>query len=58
MFNFFGKNKSTKLTDEELRLKAAGVNFAIFTPNNFIKTNLHFEYKVTPLSSTSIVLSF
>ncbi len=45
MFNFFGKNKSTKLTDEELRLKAAGVNFAIFTISDEITKLLQKEVK-------------
>ncbi len=45
MFNFFSKNKSAKLTDEELRLKAAGVNFAIFTISNEITKSLQKEVK-------------
>ena len=45
MFNFFGKNKPAKLTDEELRLKAAGVNFAIFTISNVINKSLQKEVK-------------
>lgn len=45
MFNFFGKNKLTKLTDDELRLKAVGVNFAIFTISNEITKSLQKEVK-------------
>jgi hypothetical protein len=46
MFNFFSKKRPpAKLADDELRLKAAGVNFAIFTISNEITKNLQKEVK-------------
>ena len=46
MFNFFSKKQPpAKLADDELRLKAAGVNFAIFTISNEITKNLQKEVK-------------
>ena len=44
MFNFF-KKKQPALTADELRLKAAGVNFAIFTISNEITKTLQKEVK-------------
>lgn len=46
MFNFFNKKPSPpKLTEDELRLKAAGVNFAIFTISSEITKTLQKEVK-------------
>jgi len=46
MFNFFNKKQSkTNLTSDELRLKAAGVNFAIFTISDEITKTLQKEVK-------------
>lgn len=46
MFDFFRKKQpAAKLTDDELRLKAAGVNFAIFAISDEITKNLQKEVK-------------
>ncbi|PKK82987.1 MAG: hypothetical protein CVT49_11015 [candidate division Zixibacteria bacterium HGW-Zixibacteria-1] len=46
MFSFFSKKqRPAKLTNDELRLKAAGVNFAIFTISDEITKNLQKEVK-------------
>lgn len=46
MFNFFSKKQPpAKITEDELRMKAAGVNFAIFTISDEITKNLQKEVK-------------
>ena len=46
MFNFFNKKQPpARLTNDELRLKAAGVNFAIFTISDEITKTLQKEVK-------------
>lgn len=40
MFKFFKKKIATTLTDEQLRMKAAGANFAIFTISDDIRKTM------------------